>query len=282
MPTTSNSARQTKGFTLIELLVVIAIIAILAAMLLPALAAAKFRAQVTNCTSNMRQWTTVVNMYAPDFKENLPAFNPSGGGGFAWDVGTNMANALGPYGLTVPMWFDPVRPADFQAANTWAIQPANLHHQISSLPDLTLWLSKGKGFAGECILNYDWWIQRREGAGPLYPIDFSVVNSASWPTFITQGQPACAYYGWPNKITSKAVPNVPFISCTCGSGVGNGLDSRVAGSATADIAPNTGHFYNGKLTGINCAFADGHVSEHNLKQITCVYQVPGGPVYFFY
>src|SRR6185437_8561847 len=68
------------GFTLIELLVVIAIIAILAAMLLPALAKAKNRAQIATCVSNLKQLQTGWVLYASDNTDHAMPNSPLGMG----------------------------------------------------------------------------------------------------------------------------------------------------------------------------------------------------------
>ena len=94
-----NTAQAAKGFTLIELLVVIAIIAILAALLLPALALAKEKGKRANCMNNLHQIAVALNAYASDNNDFLPrsiAPNPPGEslGQATWDLPRTMADTL--------------------------------------------------------------------------------------------------------------------------------------------------------------------------------------------
>jgi prepilin-type N-terminal cleavage/methylation domain len=101
---------EKKAFTLIELLVVIAIIAILAAMLLPALSRAKESAKRTYCMNNLRQIGIAFVLYTEDFNGNFPVID-----GWAALGGRPATNSAG-----IPYWFGAggkVRPLNAYVGN---------------------------------------------------------------------------------------------------------------------------------------------------------------------
>jgi prepilin-type processing-associated H-X9-DG protein len=226
----------------------------LAALLLPALAKAKFSAKVTNCRSNYKQWVLVCNVYAGDnAKGYYPSFPIAGTDGEnPTDVSTLMAPALLPYGLSVTMWFCPVRTADFAQANTLFAQ--TYHHPIQSGQDLTNYLAltyaPGAGFA---ILNHLFWVPRATD-GNVFPVPgTTTMYNDLYSTYNTM------VGGWPAKTTDRQAALQPLISDLCRA---NGYATN-----TSSIDPNTGHPFNEKMNSVNIGYADGHVSTHSLPNI---------------
>lgn len=242
-------------------------------MLLPALAKSKFRAKVVNCASNFKQWTVMANTYASDDAQGTyPSFPTGNAGGNPTDVSIFFLANLFPYGMTVPMFFCPVRTADFDYADNWFM--GYYHRDLTTISDLNNFFTspvqvtyEGATYYGRSVngsyakLYHDWWVPRTSGLAQAGP---PAGNGTYW---FPQFNPAKPQYcppgcpGWPLKSSDRIAGYQPVITDLAEY---NGDASKFTHDKDLAVIPEgDAHFYNGALSSINVGYADGHVDLHN-------------------
>lgn len=234
--------RWSFGFTLIELLVVIAIIAILAALLLPALARAKMKGQQAACINNLKQLTVASVLYAVDYKDCWPLNNQG-------DDAVNLANPPATYYPRV--WAE-----GREGSNL--ITDAEAQGMISDRVSLVAPYLKSKGVF-RCPGDTQPWQINNQSV--VRPRDFGMNAYVAWNSGPWHDMPNEQRYQVFRRSTECRNASQIFFfgeinpNSLCRPMFGMNMDSQ-------DIYHYPGN-YHGKLS--NYAFLDSHVEGHKWR-----------------
>jgi prepilin-type N-terminal cleavage/methylation domain-containing protein/prepilin-type processing-associated H-X9-DG protein len=256
------------AFTLIELLVVIAIIAILAALLLPALSKAKDQGVITQCKNNEKQQQLALIMYAGENSDYLPdsyvtAGVPSSGsiGNWAWDMPQRVQAYVTAYGTTWKSWYDPGTAWKFSPLQ-WDFQWTNYNNAAGNGWGNVGYALTFPGTASYSTLG-NWLFSTNVNtkttitsmANPKYPDEAPMMIVATKRPLV-----ACA------TLTDTTGPPVGAVAEAAADWT-QVMDGFMGG---ADHEPTTtsSHLLNATMpSGCNVGMLDGHVEWHSMNTL---------------
>jgi prepilin-type N-terminal cleavage/methylation domain-containing protein len=247
----SSKRRCDLAFTLIELLVVIAIIAILAAMLLPALAKSKEEAIRTQCKNNLHQLGIATLMYAGDNGDRLPA---GSNGVWFWDMDSQNATDL-----VVNLGNMRTNPSVFYCPNEYYLYNSHFPNAWDAF--------QAEGYI---VTGYIW----------LFPNAPGITSDAalSGPNMVTKITTPRPGYG---VSTTEMIVDATISELGVPSWIYVNINANTSGSGGADLVRSAHLNQNNTPSGGNICFLDNHIEWRPYAAMTNKVQPSGLPRFQF-